>query len=61
MSFEELKYKTGLTGNEELTKDELEMLLELEEEFSRRGNFHRVYPLMTNVQFYEKFFEVKRY
>jgi len=49
MSLEELKYKTGLTGVEQLTKDELEMILELEEEFSRRGNFHRVYPLMTNV------------
>ena len=39
MNFEELKYKTGLTGNEELTKDEIEMILELEEDFSRKGNF----------------------
>jgi len=37
------------------------MLLDLEEEFSRRGNFQRVYPLASNCNFYEKFFEVKRY
>ena len=37
------------------------MLMDLEEEFSRRGNFQRVYPLASNVKFYEKFFEVKRY
>lgn len=37
------------------------MLLELEEEFSRKGNFQRVYPLVSNVRHYEKFFEVKRY
>jgi len=26
-------------GNEELTKDEVEMLLELDEEYARKGNF----------------------
>jgi hypothetical protein len=39
MSLEELKYKQGLMGNEELTKDEVEMLLELDEEYARKGNF----------------------
>jgi len=61
MTLEDLKYKSGLTGNEELTKDEVEMILEHEEEFARRGSFSRVYPLVNNVQYYEKFFEVKRY
>lgn len=61
MTLEELKYKDKLNGKEDLTKDELDMLLDLEEEFSRRGNFQRVFPLASNVHFYEKFFEVKRY
>lgn len=44
-----------------MTKDEVDMLLELEEEFARRGNFMRVFPLHSNVKFYSEFFEVKRY
>ena len=41
MSYVELKQKENnqLTGNEELTKDEMEMLMDLDEEFMRRGNF----------------------
>lgn len=39
MTLEELKYKQGLMGTEVLTKDESEMLVELEEEYARRGNF----------------------
>lgn len=37
LSFEDLR--KGLTGNEELSKDEIDVVLELEEEFARRGNF----------------------
>lgn len=44
-----------------MTKDEIDMILELEEEFARRGNFMRVFPLASNVVHYEQFFEVKRY
>jgi hypothetical protein len=50
-----------LTGNEVLTPDEIEMLLDLEDEESRMGNFERVFPLESNVQSFEKYFEVKRY
>jgi len=39
MSLEELKYKQKLTGKEVLTPDEIEMLLDLEDEASRMGNF----------------------
>jgi hypothetical protein len=39
MTLEELKYKKTLTGNEILTPDEIEMLLDLEDEASRMGNF----------------------
>ena len=51
------QYRTA----EEVTRDEVEMIIELEEEFARRGNFQRVYPLVSNVAYYERFFEVKRY
>jgi len=55
MTFVELKQKEKghLQGTEELTKDEMEMLMDLDEEFMRRGNFQRVFPLASNVQFYE--------
>lgn len=61
MTLEELKYKKTLTGKEQLTPDEVEMLLDFEDEEYRMGNFQRVYPLKGNVDKFEKFFEVKRY
>lgn len=61
MTLEELKYKKTLQGEETLSKDEIEMLLDLEEERSRKGNFEQVFPLVDNVQQYDRFFEVKRY
>jgi hypothetical protein len=39
MTLEELKYKQFLDGTEKLSRDELEMIIELEEEFSRKGYF----------------------
>jgi hypothetical protein len=44
-----------------MTNDELDMLLTLEEEHARRGNFQRIYPLVNNVQQFEQFFQTKRY
>ena len=58
---EQLKTVRGLTGLEEFTRDEVDLVLELEEEFARRGNFQRVFPLASNATYYEQFFEVKRY
>ena len=52
MSFGEVKER-GLTGNEKLSKDELEMLMDLDEEFLRKGNFERIFPLQNNATFYE--------
>ena len=37
------------------------MLIDHEDEFSRKGHFSRVFPLAANVDYYEKFFEIKRY
>ena len=39
----------------------LNILMDHEDEFARKGNFARVFPLAANVDYYEKFFEVKRY
>ena len=39
MTIEELKYKQFLKGDEKLSRDELDIIIELEEEFSRRGHF----------------------
>lgn len=39
MTLSELRQKPRLTGSEALTKDELEMLMDLDEEFMRRGNY----------------------
>jgi hypothetical protein len=36
---ESLRQHRALKGSEELTKDEVDMLLELEEEYARRGHF----------------------
>ncbi len=61
MSLEELEDLKVLTGDENLTADEMSMLMDHEEEFSRKGNFSRVFPLAANVDYYAKFFEVQRY
>ena len=61
MTLEELKYKQTLSGDEKLTLDELEVILDLEDENSRMGNFEKVYPLAENVVQYGKYFEIQRY
>lgn len=53
MTLEDIRNKKVLEGTEDLTKDEIDMLLELEEEYARKGNFMRVFPLQSNVQHYE--------
>lgn len=60
MSLNKVENK-ALTGNEKLSKDELDILMELEEEFHRKGNFERIYPQVNTMTFYEHFFEYKRY
>lgn len=61
MTLEEVGSINMLTGEENLTADELSVLMDHEDEFARKGNFSRVFPLAANVDYYEKFFEVKRY
>lgn len=58
MTLEEIMELKVLTGDENLTADEMGMIMDHEEEFSRKGNFSRVFPLAANVDYYAKFFEV---
>ena len=37
------------------------MLMDLEDEYMRRGTYERCYPEENNVDYYEQFFEHKRY
>ncbi len=49
MSIEELAQKDGqLKGSEDLTEDEVGLLMDLEDEHSRRGNFERIFPVASN-------------
>ena len=61
MTYLQLKQLNKFTGNEALSKDESEMLMDLDDEFMRRGNFQRIFPLSSNAHYYENFFEFKRY
>jgi hypothetical protein len=61
MSLEDIRHKKCFVGNEELTKDEIDTVLEVEEEYARKGNFNRVFPLVSNVRHYQEFFENRRY
>jgi hypothetical protein len=37
------------------------ILVDFEEELYRRGNFELIFPLKSNVDYFEKFFESSRY
>jgi hypothetical protein len=41
--------------------EDWKVLLETDEELSRRGHFERIFPLRKNVDYYEQFFEAPRY
>ncbi len=60
-SFPDISQVRQLAGNEQLSQDEMNLILDHEEEFSRKGNFSRIFPLAANVDYYERFFEMKRY
>lgn len=52
---------TGLSGDELLSKDELNIILDLEDEGNRLGQFDRIFPLANTASKYYGFMEVKRY
>ena len=44
-----------------LVEEDLEVLFDSEEELFRTGNFKRIFPLKSNVDYYAEFFEAPRY
>jgi hypothetical protein len=52
---------TGLSGDELFSKDELNIILDLEDEANRLGAFDRIFPLANTASKYYGFMEVKRY
>ena len=61
MTLADFETVRSFDGTEQLSGDELNVLLDHEDEYSRKGDFSRVFPLAANVDYYEKFFECKRY
>ena len=57
MTYDEVMQLGKFEGTERLSKDESELLMDLDDEFSRRGNFELIYPLSKNAMYYERFFE----
>lgn len=52
---------TGFSGDELLSRDELNIILDLEDEGNRLGQFDRIFPLANTASKYYGFMEVKRY
>ena len=46
---------------ENLGKDDITMLMEYEEELSRKGFYELIFPKSSNIRTYDKFFECQRY
>ena len=57
MTYDEVMQLGYFEGTERLSKDETELLMDLDDEFSRRGNFELIFPLSKNAMHYERFFE----
>jgi hypothetical protein len=51
----------GFSGEELLSKDELNLIMDLEDEQKRLGQFKLIYPRPSNASLYYGLFEVKRY
>ena len=61
MTCDEVYEKVKFVGDEKLTQDEVEMLMDLEDEYSRRGKFDRAFLNEANVARIGQLFEVQRY
>ena len=44
-------------GTETLSRDEVDLLLDLDDENSRKGNFESIFPVASNIAHYLYFFE----
>jgi len=53
--------KEGLGEGEGFTEDELGVMMDYDDENSRKGNFSRIFPLKSNISYYKKYFTQQRY
>lgn len=51
----------GFAGVEVFTKDELTIIMDLEDELSRIHQFDRIFPRPSTCSYYYNFMEIKRY
>ena len=56
-----LKRGPGFNGDENLSKDEYNLIFDLEDELNRLGNFEAIYPLIENAAKYYTFMFPQRY
>lgn len=54
------KILTAALPDRAMTSKEFTMIQSLEEEFERKGNFDRIYPLRENCESYDKYFQFNR-
>lgn len=47
--------------NDELSEEERELLMDIEDEFNRTGNYSRIFPVVQKLPEYSLCFEVRRY
>ena len=45
----------------DLSDEDIEILLDIEDEFHRRGHFEKLFPLKDNIDIYAGFFQSLRY
>lgn len=43
-----------------LSEEDVQIIIDFEEEQTRRGNFDLIFPMAQNVQYYSQFFEQQR-
>ena len=48
-------------GDDKITDDDLQVVLDFEEEQHRLGNFEKIFPCINNAKFYGQFFENPRF
>ena len=49
-----------MKNSDEFTREEQLVVVELCEEYSRKGNFDLIFPRASNVETYKKYFKVPR-
>jgi tubulin polyglutamylase TTLL4 len=56
-----LKHVQREVGDEKLSEDDVQIILDFEEEQHRLGNFEKIFPCINNVRQYGQFFEYPRF